>query len=85
MGKVVTTDLLLHIVQCWSTYAVDEDNLAMTLVMYCSEMMYKYYSGLGFLPIKNNEEVKYIHNEEFNCRTLELNVRSFIDCIKLHT
>ena len=27
--------------------------------------MYKYHSSLGFLPIKNNEEGKCIHNEIF--------------------
>ena len=28
--------------------------------------MYKYYSCLGFLPLKHDEEGKYIHKEEFN-------------------
>ena len=27
--------------------------------------MYKYYSRLGFIPIKHNEEVKEVHNEIF--------------------
>ena len=57
-----TVDLLLHIVHCWSTCAVDEEKYAVPVVLYCSGMMYKYYSCLGFFPIKYNEEGKYIHN-----------------------
>ena len=36
------------------------------MVLYCSGIMYKYYSCLGFLPIKHNQEGKDIHNEIFN-------------------
>ena len=36
------------------------------MFVYCSGMMYKYYSILWFLPIKYNVEVKYINNEIFN-------------------
>ena len=36
------------------------------MVMYCSGIMHKYYSHLGFFPLKHNEERKYIHNEIFN-------------------
>ena len=45
-------------------------------------MMYKYYSSLGFYPIKHNDEGKDIHNEMFN------NIQHFIknplhvDCIQ---
>ena len=34
--------------------------------MYCSHMIYKYYSCLVFFLIKHNEEVKDIYNEIFN-------------------
>ena len=36
------------------------------MAVYCSVMMYKYYSRCWFSPIKNNEEGKYGHNEMFN-------------------
>ena len=36
------------------------------MVMYCSGMMNKYYSCLGFLSIKHNEDGKEIINEIFN-------------------
>ena len=57
-----TEDLLLHIVQCWISYAVDEDNWSLPMAIYCSGVMYKYYSHLFLLPIKHNEEVKNIRN-----------------------
>ena len=34
--------------------------------MYCTHMMYKYYSHIGFSLIKHNKEGKDIHNEIFN-------------------
>ena len=52
MGKLGTVDLLLHILQCWRTCAVNEENQDMPLVMYCSQMMYKYYSLLRFYQIE---------------------------------
>ena len=36
------------------------------MVVYFSGMIYKHYSRLGDFPIKQNEEVKDIHNEIFN-------------------
>ena len=36
------------------------------MVMYCSVMVYNYYSFIGFLPIKHNEEGKDTHNGIFN-------------------
>ena len=36
------------------------------MVLYYSGMMYKYYSCLGFSPIKLKKEVEDIHNEVFN-------------------
>ena len=36
------------------------------MFLYCSGMMYKYYYHLGFFTIKNDEEIKYIHNKIFN-------------------
>ena len=60
-----TEDCLLHTVQCWSACAVNEKNQALPMVMYCSHIMYTYYSHIGFLPIKHNEEGKDTHNEIF--------------------
>ena len=59
-------DLLLHTVKCWNAYAVDEKNWSIHTVLYCSGIMYKYYSCLGFLPIKNNEEENDINKEVFS-------------------
>ena len=61
-----TSDLLVHIVNYWRACAVNEENWYLPIVLYCSHMMYQYYSRLGFFPIKHNEEGKYIHNEIFN-------------------
>ena len=61
-GNSDTDDLLLHIVQCWSACAVDEDNCYLTMVLYWSGIILKYYLRLGFLPIKHNEEGKDIRN-----------------------
>ena len=36
------------------------------MLLYCSGMMYKYYSHIVFLSIKNNEEGKDIHERVFN-------------------
>ena len=66
MGYSDTADLLLHIVQCWRIWVVNEENQALHMVLYCSHMMYKYYYHLECYPIKHNEEEKYIHNEVFN-------------------
>ena len=44
----------VQILQCWHACAFDDEKWAITMVMYCSWMMYKYYSCLGFFPIKNN-------------------------------
>ena len=41
-----TADLLLHIVQCCRVCAVNEENQALVMVLYCSHIMYKYYSCL---------------------------------------
>ena len=56
----------VQILQCWHACAFDDEKWAITMVMYCSWMMYKYYSCLGFFPIKHNEEGKENHNEIFN-------------------
>ena len=48
LGNSSKADLLLHIVQCWLACAVDEDNRDLTIVLYCSVMMYKYYSIIRF-------------------------------------
>ena len=46
-----TVDLLLNLVQCWRECAANEENQTLPLFLYCSHMMYKYYSCLGFSPI----------------------------------
>ena len=47
-----TADLLVHIVQCWRVCEVDEHKQALPMVLYCSQIIYKYYSCLDLLPIK---------------------------------
>ena len=76
-----TADLLLYIVQCWYTCAVDEENQALPVVIYCSSIMYKYYSHLGFLLIKQNEEGNYIHKELFNNITHFIKKFPHVNCI----
>ena len=44
-------DLLLHVVQCLCACAVDEEKSSLTMVLYFSDMMYKYHSRLVFSPI----------------------------------
>ena len=61
-----TSDLLLHIVQCWRACAVDAENWALQMVLYCSHMMYKYYSRILLSSIKQSKEGKYIYNKIFN-------------------
>ena len=51
-----TSDLLLKILQCCRACAFDEDKQVLPMVLYCSGMMYKYYSGIGFLQINHKEE-----------------------------
>ena len=51
--------------QCWHACAVDKYNKDLPLVLYCSDMMYKYDSNLGFFTNKKQREVKDIHNEVF--------------------
>ena len=48
LGNSGTADLLLHILKCWRAGAVDEEKQYLSMVLYCSDMMYKYYSRLGF-------------------------------------
>ena len=65
IGDLVSSgaaDLLLHIVQCWSACAVNEEKRDPPMVIYCSVRMYKYYSSLGLFQIKYNERVKDIQN-----------------------
>ena len=82
LGNSGTSDLLLQMVQCWRECKVDVENQYLSMVLYCSHMMYSYYYRILFTPIKLNEGVKYIHNEIFN------NIPHFIknhlhgDCIQ---
>ena len=65
IGFLVDTDsaeLLSCILKLLCVCAVYEENQALSVVMYCSDIMYKYYSHIRFLPIKHNEEVNYIHD-----------------------
>ena len=69
MGHLVnsgTADLLFQIVQCWRACEVNEEGQDLPMVIYCSGIMYKHYSYLGFPQIKHNSEGKYVHNEIFN-------------------
>ena len=52
------------------------------MYMYCSGMMYEYYSCLGFLPIKNNEKGKDIHNHIFNIIPNLIKTRLHVDCLQ---
>ena len=45
-------------------------------------MMYRYYSLLGFLQIKHNEEGKYIHNEISNNIPHFIKKSLHVDCIQ---
>ena len=45
-------------------------------------MMYKYYYRLVFLPIKHNDEGKYIHNEIFNNIPHLIKTRQRVDFIQ---
>ena len=69
-------------VQCWRAGAVDEENWYLHMVLYCSHMMYKYYSRLGFSTRKHNENVKDIHNEIFNNVPHFIKNRVCADCIQ---
>ena len=48
LGNSGTSYLLLHIVQYWRACVVNEENQALPMVICCSQVMYKYYSHLGF-------------------------------------
>ena len=54
LGNKGTEDLLLYILQCWRAFEFDKENSDLPIVMYCSVIMYKYYSCLRFFPIKHN-------------------------------
>ena len=43
-----TKNLLLYKVQCLCACVVDEEKRALPMVLYCSGMMYKYYSRIIF-------------------------------------
>ena len=66
LGNSGTEDLSLHIIQCWFSCVVGKEKRSLPMVLYCSVIIYKYYSRLGFIPIKHNEEGGNIHNEIFN-------------------
>ena len=57
-GNADTADLILHIVQCGRACEFDKENCDLPRVFYCSGIVCKYHSCLGFIPIKHNEEVK---------------------------
>ena len=40
LGNSGTIHLLLHIVQCWRAYDVNEENQELPVVVYCYEMAY---------------------------------------------
>ena len=51
-GKSDTAYLLLHIVQCWCACAANEENRALPIYLYCSQIMCKYFSCLVFSPFR---------------------------------
>ena len=53
-----TSYFFLHVEHYWCVCAFDKDNWYLSMVLYCSEIMSKYYSRLGSIPIKHNKEVK---------------------------
>ena len=66
MGKSGATYLALHIVQRWCEfYLENEQNQALPVIIYCYVVVYLYYSGLEFAPIKHKEKVNDIHKGEF--------------------
>ena len=69
-------------VQCWIKFAVDEEKWYLPMVLYCSGMMYKYCSPLGFFPIKHNEEGNYIHNEIFINIPYFIKNHVHVDCLR---
>ena len=71
-----------NIVQFWRECAFYETKWDIPTVLYYSGMMFKYYSRLGFLPIKRYEEGKYIHNEIFKNIPHFIKKRLHIDCIQ---
>ena len=58
LGNSGTSDLLLHIVQWCGTCSVGKEKHDLPIFIYCSVMMYKYYSCLGFFPIKKMRKEK---------------------------
>ena len=77
-----TSDLLLHILQCWRVCTVNEENQALPLVLYCSHTLYKHYSRLIFPPIKYNKERENIHNEVFNKISYFIKNCLHVDCLQ---
>ena len=55
LRNVGTSYFLLQIVQCWHACVVDKENWDLSMDMFFSGITPKYYSRLGFLPIKHNE------------------------------
>ena len=48
-NHIKTLSLIIwKIVQFWRKCAVDEENWALPVVLYCLSMVYKYFSCLGF-------------------------------------
>ena len=75
--------MLLCRVHCWSASKIDKDNWSLPVILYCSAMMYKYYSFLVFILVKHNEKVKYILKEAFN--NLQHFIKNIIhvNCIRI--
>ena len=48
IGNMVNSEnLSLQLVHCWHACTFNEENKALTLVLFCSHMLFKYYSHLG--------------------------------------
>ena len=60
LGNSGTVYLVLQIVQCWRACAVDEDKRVLTMVLYCSGIVYKYIIVLVLPPSKTPGKEKII-------------------------
>ena len=76
-----TEDLLLRIVECWCESKVNEENKYLIMVLYCSHMIYKYYSLFECLPIKHTKEGKIINNTIFKNIPHFIKHRLHVDCL----
>ena len=80
LRKSGTPYLLLHMDQYWCACSVDKDKQDLPMIMYCSSIMYKYYSYLGFHWLRKNEEGKDTQNGIFNNIPYFIKNRHRVNC-----